>query len=325
MNIDELLQTELLTLGDRTINLATAFAAVVILLASFVVSSVIRRALDRMRTRGSASSAAALYIVSQVARYVIVFVGLVVAGSTLGLDLSTLSLFAGAIGVGIGLGLQDIVRNFLSGLILMFDRSIEIGDFIEMDAGVAGSVSAIGARATTIVTNDNVDVLIPNAVLISGPLTNWTRNRVTRRVHVPFDVAYGADLEAVQAAAIEAAHAVAFTLPDDGQRRTQVWLIGFGDSALRFELLVWPDLEAVKRPGAINAAYNWAIYAALQRRGIEIPFPQRDLHLRSAFGLTGEAAIAALKNKQDAAVPLDTAPAIVKPLPRNDAEEDVKQ
>ncbi|MBU3919540.1 MAG: transporter, partial [Alphaproteobacteria bacterium] len=118
---------------------------------------------------------------------------------------------------------------------------------------------------------------------------------------------------------------VAFTLPDDGQRRTQVWLIGFGDSALRFELLVWPDLEAVKRPGAINAAYNWAIYAALQRRGIEIPFPQRDLHLRSAFGLTGEAAIAALKNKQDAAVPLDTAPAIVKPLPRNDAEEDVKQ
>jgi len=241
--------------------------------------------------------------------------------STLGVDLSALSLFAGALGVGIGLGLQDIVKNFVCGIILLFDRSIEVGDYVELEDGTAGAVSSIGPRATTLLTNDNVDILVPNANLLNGKLTNWTRNRVTRRIHVPFSVAYGSDKEKVRKAAIEAAQSVSFTVPDDARRRTQVWLTGFGDSALNFDLVVWPTVEAVKRPGSMMAAYCWALDDALRKHGIEIPFPQRDIRLRGFFGSEGAEAIEAFHGRDGTGAPrYDAAPS--QPGV-NDAAEDI--
>ena len=204
-------------------------------------------------------------------------------------------------------------------------RSVEVGDFIELDTGDAGEIKSIGARATTIVTNDNVDVLIPNSMLITNRLTNWTRNRATRRIHVPFSVAYGSDKEKVRAAGIEAAQALAFTLPDTDDRRTQVWLVGFGDSALDFELVVWPRLEAVKRPGSMMAAYRWAIDDALRKHGLEIPFPQRDLRIRSFFGAEAQAAVQSWHGGETNArhrPETNTAPA--RPS-INDAESDISR
>ena len=127
-------------------------------------------------------------------------------------------------------------------------------------------------------------MLIPNSRLIEQPVINWTSQGKTRRFHVPFIVAYGTDKAAVRDAVLKAAHDVPFTLPDTPKYKTQVWLVGFGDNGLKFELVVWPNLEAVKRPNAVHAAYTWAIEDALRAGGFEIPVPQSDLRLRALFG-----------------------------------------
>ena len=285
---NELLTQPITYIGSSGLTLGSLISAALIfagfLLAIWLLKKLVRKAQQSMGEERSH----AIHIGGQIARYTLVAIGLAVAVSALGVDLSALSLFAGALGVGIGLGLRDVVRNFVGGLVLLFDRSIEVGDFVELDDGTMGEVRAIGPRATSIVTNDNVDMLVPNASLIEGKVTNWTRNRLTRRVHVPFRVALNADKEKVRDAVIEAAKAVPLTLPDSGRQRTQVWLTGFGESALEFELVVWPMLSAVKRPGHLMATYNWAIDDALRRSGIEIPLPQKELRLRSLFGQEGE-------------------------------------
>ncbi len=132
-----------------------------------------------------------------------------------------------------------------------------------------------------ITTNDNIDIVVPNSVFVNGHVMNWTMRDVYRRIHVPFGVAYGSDKELVRKAVLEAVDSVSHTLSGDDARKPKVWLTGFGDSSLDFELIVWLTSDAVKRPGAVQADYLWAIETALGKYGIEIPFPQRDLHVRS--------------------------------------------
>lgn len=318
-----LLDAQLVRIGGTGITLGTLIAAVTILLLAVAATWVVRRLVRRAQARLDESRIGAVYIGGQIARYVIIFAGIAAAVSTLGVDLSTLSLFAGALGVGIGIGLQDLVKNFVSGLVLLFDRSIEVGDYVELEDGTSGMVSSIGPRATALLTNDNVDVMVPNASLLNGALTNWTRNRATRRIHVPFSVAYGSDKEKVKAAALEAARSVPFTVPDEDGRRPQVWLTRFGDSSLDFELVVWPSLAAVKRPGSMMAAYCWAIDDALRKHGIEIPFPQRDVRVRSFFGTEGDAAVQAFHGKSPGAAqeeaPAEAAGGV------NDAAQDIER
>lgn len=312
------------TFGAVVLTWRALISALVIIVFAILAAWAVRRLIVRAQRRIGEDRAPALYIVGQILRYAIIFGGLAAAVSTLGVDLSTLSLFAGALGVGIGLGLQDVVKNFVCGLILLFDRSVEIGDYVELADGTSGAVTSVGPRATTLVTNDRVDVLVPNADLLNGTLINWTRNRVTRRIHVPFSVAYGTDKVRVREAAIEAARAVPFTLPETETEKTQVWLTGFGDSALDFELVVWPSLEAVKRPGSMMAAYCWALDDALARHGIEIPFPQRDVRLRGFFGTEGEQAAAMFRGEDFADDDVPATQASGSPAPSvNDAAADV--
>ncbi len=292
MNLD-FLNTPLWTLGQHTTTLASALTAVAIFGGAILLASAFRRFVSRLQERSGPAANPSVYVANKVGRYIIVFVGLLAAASVLGVDFSSLSLFAGALGIGIGLGVQDIVKDFIAGLVLLFDRSIEVGDFIELEDGVAGEIKSVGARATMILTNDNVNLLVPNSMLLTGRLTNWTRNRATRRIHVPFRVALGADKSLVRAAALEAATSVSFTLPDTDLRRSQVWLVGYDESAMKFELVVWPALEAVKRPGGMMAAYYWAIDDALRRHAIEIPWPQAELRIRSLFQNEGEAGLRA--------------------------------
>lgn len=316
------LDIELFRIAGQSVTLAWILAPVFIIGATLILASVVNKVFTRLRRRAAPSQGYVLYVLGQLLRYGIVFAGVVAAGSAIGLNLTSLSLFAGALGVGIGLGLQDIVRNFTYGILLLFDRSVEVGDYIELHDGTAGQVVAIGPRATTITTNDNVDILIPNAELMSKELVNWTRNHTTRRVRVPFSVAYGSDKELVKKAALEAARSVPFTMPETEQEQTQVWLTGFGDSALEFQLIVWPTLDAVKRRGRMLAAYRWALDDALRKHGLEIPFPQRDIRVRALFGREEEAALATLGldgrgNGQDEAPPPDLR------LSANDAAEDL--
>ena len=289
-----LLNLRLLVIGHTVVTPVALVSAAFVMIAAFAAAKAAGVVLTRIRKRAK-SGRTPLYLVQKLITYGLTSFGLFVGLSTLGINLSSLAVFAGAIGVGVGLGLQGIVKEFVSGLVLILDNELHVGDFIELEVGkTRGEVVEIGARATHIRTNDNVDVLVPNSKLIDGTIINWTQRGHTRRIHVPFTVAYGVDKGKVRDAVLAAARAVPFTLPDTETQRTQVWMTGFGDSALTFELVVWPKLDAVKRPASMNAAYTWAIEDALRTADIEMPFPQMDVRLRSLFGHEGEDAAKAL-------------------------------
>jgi len=275
-------------IGQRVL-LAAAIFGIAWLLAHFL-----RTSLDRVRRRAS-ERGPMIYIVERVGGYLILFIGLIASLSALGLDLGSVTLFSGAAGVGLGFGLQGVVREFASGLILIFDRLVQIGDFVELEGGLRGEIVEIGPRATRVRTNDDLNVIVPNSSVVQGRVVNWTFNEETRRIHVPFSVAEWTDKARVREAVLAAAKAMPFTLPDGGEQKTQVWLTGFGGNGLDFELIVWPNPESSRRPAAMHAAYTWAIHEALVAAGIEISTPQMDLRVRRLFGREGEEALHALK------------------------------
>ena len=210
--------------------------------------------------------------------------------------------------------------------------TLKIGDFIELDSDTRGTVRAINIRSTRITTNDNIDVLVPNSDFMTKQVVNWTYTSPSRRVRVPFDVAYGSDKELVKKAALEAAAQVSFTLATEGDQRPQVWLVGFAGSQVNYELVVWLNESASRRNSAVKAAYLWELDTALKAHGIEIPFPQQDLRIRSLFGLEGAAALAALRadagliggtSPAKAAATLDSAER--EQLARNDARIDTER
>jgi small-conductance mechanosensitive channel len=199
----------------------------------------------------------------------------------LGLDISNFALIGGAIGVGIGFGLQGIFSNFISGLILLLEKTLKVGDFVDLQSGVMGRVSEIGMRYTRVTTNDLVDIIVPNSEFINGRVTNWSFNEKYRRIHVPFSVAYGSDKDKVKQAVLKAVDAVPGCITTDPLRLPDVWLTEFADSSLNFELVVWVEHALMVSPGATQAKFLWGIDDQLRAAQIEIPFPQRDLHVRS--------------------------------------------
>lgn len=274
------LEMTLVKFGDYSISLAQVLAAITVFIGTFVVSALVRRALLRLSHGDREITNAQVYAISRILHYTILVAGFLVAISSLGIPVGKLALLASALGIGIGLGLQGIVNNFVCGLAILLEKSLKIGDFIELNSGVTGEVKAIHMRATLIRTNDNVDILIPNAELVNSNVTNWTLVDSVRRFRIPFGVAYGTDKELVRKAILEAVSKVPYTLRSPG-REPVVWMTGFGDSSLNFVLGVWVTAEQVKRPTALTSDYLWAIDDALRKYNIEIPFPQRDLHLRS--------------------------------------------
>ena len=322
----EWMQTPLFTVGESDITAFGIVLAIVILIGTMVVSRLLRSYVERYQTRNPSVSQSTLQSISFIMHYVLIVLGVLLAFVSLGFNLSSLALIAGALGVGVGFGLQTIISNFLSGIIIFFEKSLKVGDYIELgQSGLTGVVREIRVRSTLITTNDNIDILVPNSEFVSGRVTNWTLREASRRLRVPFGVAYGTDKELVKKAGLEAAAEVSFTLPDTPGRRTQVWLVGFGDSALDFELVVWINRKAVFKPAAVYAAYNWAIHTALAKYQIEIPFPQRDLYLKSVpKGMQG------LLDEEDAGDDqTETAPDLSwyerKQLESNDAAEEVQQ
>lgn len=294
------LNQQLLELGGVTLTIGGVIGALLVIPLVLLVSRLFQRAIKRYGERHQRSNSAALYTVSRMVHYLLLALGVMMALGALGLPLSKFTVFAGALGVGLGFGLQQIFSNFVSGLILLFDRSLKVGDFVQIDDKARGVVKAINIRYTRITTNDNIDILVPNSEFVSGRVTNWTYRSVNRRIRIPFGVAYGVDKELVKKAALEAASKVPFTLSMEGPKAPQVWLVGFGDSAVEFLLAVWLTDAAASRNQGVRAAYLWELDTALRKYGIEIPFPQRDLHVRSLFGLEGEQALAALRGRLEA-------------------------
>jgi small-conductance mechanosensitive channel len=266
------------------ITVGSILGAILLFLGFWIAAFLLKRALRRYGKHNHQVNLSTLYTVERLLHYLLLAIGLLMALSFAGIPTSKMMVFAGAVGVGLGFGLQAIFNNFISGLILLFDRSLKVGDFVELTHGVHGHVREIRIRATLISTNDDIDILVPNAEFVTGRVVNWTLREVARRQRIPFHVAYGVDKERVKKAALEAAASVPFTLTTEGPRAPQAWLTSFGDSSLNFELVVWLNAEATRRVGAVTAAYNWALHTALAKYDIEIPFPQRDLHVKSWSG-----------------------------------------
>jgi small-conductance mechanosensitive channel len=216
------------------------------------------------------------YAISQIASNLVLVVGIFVVLQNTGIRLEALTIFAGAVGVGIGFGLQNITSNFISGLVILAERPIAIGDRVEV-AGVTGQVQKIRARSTVVVTNDNITTIVPNQKFIDSPVTNWTYGDKRVRFRIPVGVAYGSDVELVRQKLIEVGKEDPHTLEDPAP---SVFFVEFGDSSLNFELVAWSD-EMSHRPSRYRSDLNFAIHRKLQEAGIEIPFPQRDLNIRS--------------------------------------------
>lgn len=269
----------LFSINERPITLLPLIQLLFIILVGYLVSKLVSFIIHRFEKRHKIKNSSGLYLLHRLIHYLIIFIAAVAGFSALGLNLSNLTLIAGALSVGIGFGLQNLVSNFVSGLTIMFEKTLKVGDYIELEDGTTGQVKEIKTRSTRINTNDNIDVIIPNSYMVTNIVTNWTLKESTRRVKIPFGVAYGTDKDTVKKAAMEAANSVQYTLRNVPGKEPEVWLTEFGDNSINFLLLVWVAHFGVRRPTRIKSIYMWELDTALKKYGIDIPFPQRDVHL----------------------------------------------
>jgi potassium efflux system protein len=273
----------LFNIGDTSVTPAGLFKMLVILALAIGVSWLIRYLLARGVRKKRAAQSPAFYTLGRILHYIIIMAGSFAALGSIGIDFTSFALIAGALSVGIGFGLQAIVSNFVSGLILLFEGTLRVGDFIEMDGDLRGVVKEINTRATVINTNDAVDLVVPNSVLVTTQLTNWTLRESYGRLRVTFGVAYGSDKELVRTLSLEAVKEVDCAITQMPGLEPQVRLSDFGDSSLEFTVLFWVSRQGVRRPGRTRASFLWALETLFRDNGVEIPFPQRDVHVRSDF------------------------------------------
>jgi potassium efflux system protein len=215
------------------------------------------------------------YAISGLVRYTLIFLGFLVGLSAAGFELSKLTVILGGLGVGVGFGLQNVVSNFVSGLILLFERPIQVGDAIQLP-GVWGSIRSIGIRASVVRRFDGADVIVPNQTLITGEVTNWTYADRRRRMEIDVGVEYGTPARRVIDLLVEVAKANPKVLSDP---EPCAYFTDFGDSSLDFKLRVW--VEDFNDGYSTRSDIAVAVQEALEQAGIGVPFPQRDLHLVS--------------------------------------------
>jgi potassium efflux system protein len=210
--------------------------------------------------------------------YIMFVIAALVALSVAGFDFSNIAIIAGALSVGIGFGLQNIVNNFVSGLILLFERPVRKGDWIQVGT-TEGYVQDIRIRSTRILTFDRSDVIVPNSEMISNQVTNFMLGDIRGRAIIKVGVAYGSDTEKVRYILMQVAEENELVVKDGSSPRPAVLFRGFGDSSLDFELRV--HLYDVDRRLSTISDINFAIDKAFREEGIEIPFPQRDVHVKT--------------------------------------------
>jgi small-conductance mechanosensitive channel len=218
----------------------------------------------------------------RLSHYVVMVVGAIVAFQFVGVDLTGLAVIFGLLSVGIGLGLQNVTSNFVAGLILLFERPIEIGDRVTI-GGTVGDVVAINIRSTTICTLNNISIIVPNSEFVSSRVVNWTHGDPTVRLDLPVGVSYDSDLDTVVKALREVADENNKLLKDP---QPEIFFASFGDSSWNLELRVW--LSDLAHYYQIHSEINSAIVRKFRKLGVEIPYPQRDLHLRQPFLLPVE-------------------------------------
>lgn len=265
----------ILSLGKNSYSLTDLLILICLLLGLVIFAGTVANILESRILSATRMSRSTQKAIAIFAKYVLISIGAIVLLQVWGLELSSLTILASALSVGIGFGFQDIAKNFGSGLVLMFERPIKMGDFVEVGE-LMGVVKRIGGRSTEIRTLDEVSIIVPNSRFLETDVINWSHHNPISRIHLPVGVAYNSDVNTVRLALIEATKDHPEILPTP---QPQVWFKGFGDSALEFELLVW--IAQPSKHLRIKSDIYFRIEEALRRHKIEIPFPQQDLHLRS--------------------------------------------
>lgn len=263
------------TLGESSYSVINLLILAGLLFALEISTKTVTNLLRTRILRVTVANRGARELIALIIRYGLLFIGGMVILQMWGIDLSSLAILASALGIGIGLGLQDIAKDIGSGLVLLFERPIQVGDFVQVGS-FEGTIERIGARSTMVRTLDHISIIVPNSRFLSGEVVNWSHGNPVSRLHVPVGIAYGSDMEAARSALLEAAqeHPRVLSSP-----RPQVFFKGFGESSLDLDLLVWtaePSKHVV-----IKSELYFSIEAKFRRYDIEIPFPQRDLHVRS--------------------------------------------
>jgi len=252
----------------------TVLAGLVVLAVAHLLSLLVERAVVRLlAARGHPPGAQ--FAVGKVVRYAAVTVGLGVALSTAGLDLTAALAASTVLLVGLGFGLQNVAQNFVSGLILLVEQPIRPGDFVQV-GGTFGEVEDIGLRATRVITRDQVAIYVPNSELATTQVVNHSRPTAELRISVEVGVAYGSDVELVRLTLLACARQLPAILADPGP---EVRFTDFGESSLDFTLLAW--IDDPREDLRVASSLRFAIDAAFRAASITIPFPQRDLHVRT--------------------------------------------
>ncbi len=266
----------LFDLGSLPISPAFLLKASIFLFLLSLLARSTRRFLQRRVLARTAIDEGQKYALSRGVGYAVFLVGLMIGLQVAGIDLSSLAIIGGAIGFGIGFGLQSLAKDFVSGLILLIERGVKVGDRIEV-SNLLGDVKRIGARTTWVQTNDNVVIIVPNSELTER-VTNWSAHGQLARFSLEIGVAYASDPERVRDALIEVALANESVLRDPVP---DVVFVGFGDSALDFQLRVWTS-EHLRTPQVLKSELYFAIFRRFREEGIDIPFPQHEVRVIQA-------------------------------------------
>jgi small-conductance mechanosensitive channel len=271
-----LISQPVLSLGNKDVSILLLVKAAAIVMIFALSARLIRdycefRIYPQLNIDPGVANAVNTFIV-----YIIVAIGVLASVEAVGLGLSTITLFAGALGIGLGMGLQSMANNLTSGLTLIFTRALRKGDVVTT-GDTLGIIQEVGIRATRMKTPDAVEYLVPNSEFVDGKIVNWTRSDPFTRLHVPIGVSYDASPEMVRRIMEEVAASTPNVQPTPPP---EVWFSGLGDSSLNFELLVWINVKEIQ-PERVQSDLYFALFQALKDAGIEIPFPQRDIHIRS--------------------------------------------
>ncbi len=284
--ISSVLDYPLFKLSGKMITPLDFIVMLLIIIIGWFIGKYYKKIIYSLRDKYEISFSTAT-LLANMGYYFILTITFLIALKSVGLNLSSLAIIAGALSVGIGFGLQNIVSNFVSGVILMFEKSIKIGDYIEIDANTRGEVIDISMRSTIIRTNDNIDIIVPNQSFIQNNVINWTMRDDLVRFKVPFGVEYGSDINKVEEVILSALEKS--SLPFVKSQKffstdisPRVIFLEMADNSLNFELFVWVRGEYAKRPKRTRSEFLKMIYNALNNAGIGIPFPQQDLHIKDS-------------------------------------------
>ena len=272
------LDNPLFDLGGTKISTLSLIIFVATLCIAVALGTLTRRAIRRYFAGKTKVDQGAVYAIERIAQIAILVAGVLVGLENIGVDLTALTALGAVLSVGIGFGLQGVVGSWVAGLTILVERTVQRGDFIIVGDTV-GIVDEISMRATRVLTRDQVAIIVPNHELVTGTVKNMTQPNRVYRVRIPVGVAYGSDTAEVRRVLLDVAREHAKVLDDPPPH---VFFVDFGSSSLDFQLAVWIDHPETEPD--TTSELRFAIDRAFREAGIEIPFPQRDLHLRSVDG-----------------------------------------